>query len=211
MSSAFERAQHELLTRGAITLPGAPSGWSNVVNVLLYVLLGLAILIAIGLPVGLVVMVANGADVLPGGLLAIPGAFVPLLLVWFLRRGFRRSLNAQRRNPVILAPQGLTVRGIGPIPWHQLNPPTMEMVPAQFDSGYERRAVMMLTRSGMQGVASVPPAQRKVLGPATGGLLTGGQRTTAVYLPSAQGISGSEMMRLCTLAHQLYAQGVHHG
>ncbi|GGA74630.1 hypothetical protein GCM10011490_26660 [Pseudoclavibacter endophyticus] len=210
MPSAYEHARRELLSRGAVTLPGAPPGWSTLLHVLIWLLLAMTVVVAIGLPIGLVVAIANGVAVHPIAFAAPLGGVGLVALVIVLLRSHRRFREAQRMA-VTFAPQGLTVRGIGPIPWHDVYPPSHQLVPSQYDSGYERRAVMPLTASGLQNVSRLAPAHRKLLGPTSGGLLTGGQRTESIHVPSAAAMGTEEMMRLCALAHQLYGQGGRRG
>src|SRR5699024_12538047 len=44
------------------------------------------------------------------------------------------------RQPVLLEPRGLTLRGIGPIPWADFGPAEKKMVPAERNEGYALRS-----------------------------------------------------------------------
>lgn len=139
-----------------------------------------------------------------GGALVIAGSAL-LIPVFVLR-----SMNKTRVNDtfdVILEPNGLTLRGVGPIPWTHFEPARKKMVQTKHGSGsYNSRAVMPLTDVGLATVnGSLHPELRDRLFYATGPAWNFLYRYIAV--PGLLGMSTKESMALLNLAHHMYLSG----
>ncbi|MFC7402602.1 hypothetical protein [Citricoccus sp. GCM10030269] len=205
MTDSFDRTCAELRARGTVTLPGRPSTWTRVLTVLMTVLLVMVAGLVVAGIITLLVVSINGVAVHPVGFA------VPLMLAglgWLLLRAFRshRAFATAQTLPVTLSPQGFTVRGIGPVPWHDVQPPAHHLVPSQHDSGYERRAAMALSPSGLRNVAALSREQRKLLGPVKRSIFARSDMNY-IYVPDAEGLSTDETMQLFRTAHEMFTRG----
>ena len=103
---------------------------------------------------------------------------------------------------------GLTLRGLGPIPWADFGPAEHRMVQAAHDSGYTRRAILPLTPTGMVNVNErLTAEQKKVVGPATGSLWNR-QRRQYIAVPGVLGLRQVEVMHLINVGHEMYPAAV---
>lgn len=210
MLPTMQQAMNSLHGTGRVSLPGAPARWSSLTRVLLVVLLCLIGLLGLGGMIVPLIMAATGNW--PGGaaLAGVLGAMVMLggvatLVFWIFRR--QNAYRDIERQPVRLDPGGLTLRGIGPIPWSDFSAAEHRMVPAEHDSGWVRRAVMELTPRGLYAVNElVSPEMRRRISPPSGPLWNRHHRF--IYVPGVEGLSQSEVMELINTAHRKYsAQG----
>lgn len=202
MDVTTHQALSTLHATGRITLPGAPAAWSSTLLVLFFVLMGLIGLVTLGVVVGLPIAVAAGVDVTVFtvfGLLGVLGAFAALMLL--LRHGVRaqKAYRDQERQNVTIDAKGLTLRGVGPVPWADFGTAEYRMVPAERNSGRVRRAVMELTDSGKAAVNQhLHPALRKRLSPPIGPMWNRHHRY--IYLPGIAGMSEKDVMYLINTA-----------
>lgn len=203
----LQHAMETLHRTGSVRLQGAPAVWSKTLLVLFRILMGLVILLAVGGLVG-IICVSIVADNPPWfgmifGYVTSLGMLTGLFLL--IHHGLRRQeqFRQTERHPVILEPRGLTLRGIGPIPWADFGPADKQMVPAERDEGYVLRAVMQLTASGLFNVNErTPPEMRDRLSPAMGPFWNKHHRY--IYVPGVEGLKQAEVMHLINAAHQLF-------
>lgn len=205
MSPSLQRAVHLLRTEGGVTLPGERSTWSRTLQVLVVVLMWLVGLLAVGAVVAPVVVAIAGVD-LTGAVFVS----VPLVLLMLLGLGlWLRSVRRRRRDhaeaellPVTLDRRGIVLRGVGPIPWSDVEPARRAFVRAEHDTGWVRRAVMPLTAQGFSNLNThLPSDVRDRLGPHRGPAWA--KRHTAVYVPAVQGLAESEVMDLINTARAM--------
>ncbi|HIV56695.1 MAG TPA: hypothetical protein H9902_01945 [Candidatus Stackebrandtia faecavium] len=200
-------AYNELRTTGRVRLTGAPALWSNTIQILLTVLIVLVGLLGVGGIVGGIAVIASGAvRVTPATIVGGVGVFamitVGLVLLLALRRK-RETYRGLERTDVVVEPRGLTLRGVGPIPWHDFGPAEHRMVRAEHDSGYTRRAVMALSQSGYVNVnRRLPLHLRSRVCPATGPMWKRDHRW--IYVPGVDGLGQNEVMQLINTAHSMF-------
>lgn len=206
MSPMMQQTMNDLHNTGYVSLPGAPARWSNLTGVLAKVLLGLIGVVAIGGVVVVLIMVINGT--FPGGaaLFGVFGVLVMLgglgTLVWLWNRR-QNSYRDLERQPVIMEPRGLTLRGIGPIPWTDFGIAERRWVPAEQDDGWVRRSVMELTQQGFFNVNErTAPEMRRRISPPIGPVWNKHHRF--VYVPGVEGLEQHEVMDLINAAHGLF-------
>ena len=209
MNTAIEQALSTLRTRGTVTLTGAPATWSSVLQVMFIVLLVMVGLIAVAAVAGLPFAIASGVEVTAFtyfGLVCVLGVLTVMALL--LRRGYRaqQRYREQERENLTLDARGITLRGVGPVPWADFGPAEHRMVPAERDSGRVRRAVMELTYSGMVAVNQhLHPDLRKRLSPAIGPLWNRHHRY--IYVPAVEGMSQKDVMFLINSAREIFRGG----
>lgn len=200
-------AMHQLHTTGRVQLPGEAAWSSRLLRGLTLVLVVLIGLVGVGaLVVGLVVITTGAVEVTAAtviGLVMVVGMMAGLMiLVLSWRRSLRGHADTER-SPVVLEAPGLTLRGIGPIPWWDFGPAEHRMVPAEHDSGYTRRAVMGLTPSGFHTVNVLTPEHlRPRIGPAHGPIWN--KRREWLYVPGVAGLREGEVMDLINSARTMY-------
>ena len=204
----MQGALQQLRTTGMVRLPGSPAWTSRLLRGLTLVLAGLIGLVAVGgLVVGVVVIATGAVEVTAATIvgmvmvLAMLAALMALVLWW------RRSLNryAQVEHlPVVLDASGLTLRGVGPIPWWDFGPAEHRMVPSEHSDGYTRRAVMVLTRSGFHNVnVALPEQLRSRICPAHGPFWN--KRHEWIYVPGVAGLGEGEVMDLINTARAMHS------
>lgn len=197
-----------LQATGSVRLAGSPALWSRATHVMLVVLV--AIISAGMLCLVLVPMLLIGPANLPFGaylglvsVLAMAAGGLILVLRWLRKqRRFRQS----ELEDIVLSRSGLTLRGVGPIPWADFGPAEPRMVPAERDSGYVSRAVMELTPTGVANVNQrLPEPLRKRLSPAIGPIWNKHHRY--IYVPGAQGMRQAEVMHIINTGHSMFSTG----
>ena len=152
-----QRLLGELLTRGTVVVPVTRIGAAWVVGGLSAAAASVALLGALGV---VLVLTQEGGI---GAALAVAAATALLLAVTvvalvLVRRGGHRPVGQW-----VLDARGVTVDGVGPVPWGDLLPPEHRMESAPRDDGYRRVLVMPLTEAGQQRALGLAPAQRRVL------------------------------------------------
>ena len=206
MTAQVAHALQQLDAHGGVTLPGrladATLHWFRVRRRWQSFAIGV-------LAVGAGLMVAGGvrrdagvfwALAIPfGALLAFCGA-VWAGVVLLLRRQMnpRRSAETQ---PVTIDPLGVTLRGIGPLPWTWLAPPERRRVPVRNDIGGVC-TLMPLTPEGHSVVNAQPGWWRHLVGPKPY------LRFDIPYLllPGIEGLTEEETMYLFRIVHERFAQ-----
>lgn len=195
-----------LQTTGRVCLQGEPALWSKATSVLIKVLLGLVALLLVGLIAGFIIAVASGMGIsfglifgLVGGL-AMTVALGALILLWQRKRTEYRD---QELQPVVLESTGLTLRGVGPIPWQDFGRAEYRMVVAEHDSGYTRRAVMPLTESGLYNVNQLlAPELREQISPAAGPIWN--RSHANIYVPGIEGMKNHDVMWLINSGREFF-------
>lgn len=200
--TAFQRALTSLPTTDVARMPGQPAGWSRVTKWLFLALIGIVSLLPVVVVVLSVVM-WDEVEVTVATILGLVGVLVMaaglLTLVVF---GYRRHVRfcEVERQDVTLEAHGLTLRGVGPIPWQDFGPAQHRMVRSEHGSGYVRRAVMPLTPSGLVTVNECTlQSVRGRISPATGPFWNRHHRW--IYVPRVEGMRQNEVMQLINTAH----------
>lgn len=192
MADSYQLARAELASTGTTTLQ--PS--TGAVTLLRAMVGGLACAAVIA-----IVTLTIVTDVPVGG--AVGGA-VPLVAMlgglWFW-------LGRQRRDesrPLVVAAAGLTVKGVGPVPWAHLLPPEVQWRQAEHDSSFRRLPVMPFTALGFAHLQSnVPAGQRRLL---CGRDSRWGIQPAVVRLPPVRGVGRDELVALLAEAHAHFNQ-----
>lgn len=207
MAVTFDEAMSRLRATRSVTLPGAPATWSSTTRILFYVLAGLLVLVVLMALVAIPVAVSASGGSLPLG--AIFGVLSVLVMgagvvYWFTRRKKDQgSYHSQERQEVVLSPAGITLRGVGPIPWADFGPAGHRMVEAEYQSGRIRRAVMELTPRGRVNVNErLDPQLRPLISPPMGPFWNRHHRY--IYVPGVEGLSESEVIELINAAGQMF-------
>lgn len=200
--TTLDGALAQLTRTGSVTLRGETSVRARLAGVGITVLQVLTVLAAVASLVFIVAVIARGVAVNPVAF-ALPLGLAALMFVYPRLRRTQRRVAAAHAAPIVLSPQGFTIRGVGPIPWRDALPPSNQLVPLQHDSGYELRAVMPLTPAGMRGINSLPPETRRLLGPQER-RLGGGGPVHHLYVPSSADLSLGEMMQLLGAANRMF-------
>lgn len=204
----YDQARTTLLANGTVTLEGRAPLAGRVLSVLVWVLIVLTIGLTLGSVVMIIVAFANGIFVNPIGF-GVPLMTVGLVVLVFLFRRRHKSLMDRFRMPVTIARNGILLRGIGPIPWHDVLPPRHQLVTARYDEGKTRRAVMPLTQSGFHNVNALPMSERTMLGASKPSFLRRGP-VDHIEMPAIKGLSSSEAMQLIAEAHHVFTnRGAH--
>lgn len=200
------RAAQTLQAAGRVSLPGAPSRGSGLMRGLLAVMLGLLCLVAVGGVGAAVFAAAMGARVIVPMFAGLGAVLVLVALLFLLLRRARRRQTAYadaEHLPVEIDARGLTLRGVGPVPWHHFAPPRVESLVPRGTGASRSRAVMRLTDAGLATVNEhLAPDLRGRLGPAQG---LGTVRIHRwIELPSTAGMNEAEMIQLLTEAQRTF-------
>ncbi|MGO2005190.1 MULTISPECIES: hypothetical protein [Micrococcaceae] len=211
-SRAFIRALEELQTTEAVTMAGKPAGWSTARRWLFLVLIGLVSLVGLGMAIALgVVLPAESLRVTGMTIFGIISVYAMLFGgLALLITTYRRQLEFAdlEREGVRLEARGMTLRGIGPIPWQDFVPARSMMVRAEHSGNYTLRAVMPLTQPGFVNVNQRMPRQlRGRISPAVGPFWN--RRHRWIYVPGVEGMSEGAVMELINTAHWMFGQAVH--
>ena len=167
-------------------------------------LLAFSILLPLSIGVLLFGLVAAGVAVVqsePSAAVAAAGAFALAIALaagaWWARRA-----NRTRPGRVwVVSRQGITIDGVGPIPWGDLEPPTQRMETAPRDEGNQLALVMPFTPAGQQQADLLDPALRGVLNDNAHPRVFGTPRVTSVRIVAMKGTSQREFFRFLTWAH----------
>lgn len=192
MPTTLDQARTALRASGALTLPGRRSPGSKILSVQLWVLIVLTGGLAVGSVVMIIVAYANGIFVNPLGF-GVPLMAGGMCLAAWRARLWHKSYADKELLPVVFAPRGFIIAGIGPIPWHDVAPIQ------QSESG----ETLMLSQSGLHNVSALTVTQRRLLR-TTGGNLLNGWRGRAIAPPSVKDMSRAESMRLFATAHRMF-------
>ncbi|GAA3651315.1 hypothetical protein [Microbacterium marinilacus] len=205
------RILQQLEAAGGVSVPGAPAGatarWLRRRTAMYAACVGAITVGAVALATGLLLrddgvwalLILFGAFLGFVGLAGVGG----LALASRLLRGRLRA----EREPVSLDPRGVTLRGIGPIPWSHLLPPERRQVRVKNDIG-GRCTVMPLTPVGHAVVNRQAGWWANRVGPKPY------LRPDIPYLllPGVEGLTEGEALQLFASAHQRFASAVvpHH-
>ncbi|MER7077094.1 hypothetical protein SAMN02982929_03746 [Saccharopolyspora kobensis] len=199
------RALQHMREHGSISLTGRASDpflrWQKRRRISLIVFLvigGLGVLSAV---LGLLLRdVAVWALLIPvGGLFAFVG-FVAAGALAVLGSAHRFRLHAETQ-PVVLDPRGVCLRGIGPVPWSDLEAPEYRRIFTKNDlSGM--CAVMPLSAQGHARVNASHSPRTLLIGPRPY------LRTDVPYLllPGIDGFTEAETVQLFQTAHAMHAR-----
>lgn len=113
-----------------------------------------------------------------------------------------RPRALSEREPVVLSPQGAALRGIGPVPWHHLEPPRRTRVPVKNDIGGDC-LVMTFTPEGHAFANQRAGWWSNRIGPKP--YLRLG--IPHLLLPGIEGLSDDDVMELFRLAHRMFTGG----
>ncbi|WP_029090004.1 hypothetical protein [Brevibacterium album] len=206
MTPTIEEALHALQTHGRIELRGAASGWAQLTLGLTAVLLGLVALLIVAPPLVLLIVFLTGTPlpvpaVIGGFGVMVLGAFM-FALVRSMRKRHRQYRDTER-SPVVIDGRGLTLRGVGPLPWQDLGPAENRLVMLPSSGSHTLRAVMMLTPSGLHNVNTRMPLHlRPLLSPAVR-RFGRGQQHSWVFVPGVRNMSTREVIELLNRARAL--------
>lgn len=203
----IDEAITTLQSSGRVTLAGKPARWSSGTLVLLIVLLVLIGIVAAGVAVTLTYLIATGFPMFPATIFGVVGVSAMIIIGFLLvLRGIRsqRQHRQTELGDITIESSGLTLRGVGPVPWHDFGIAEHRMVPAERDSGYVRRAVMQLTPSGLVNVNKrLPQELRNRLSPQRGPIWN--RRHECIYVPAAEGLGQREVMHLINVARDMFS------
>lgn len=135
-----------------------------------------------------------------GGFLAVLGLLVGLILIG-VGRLWRDRIGSEHL-PVRLDAFGVSLRGIGPIPWVHLRAPERLYVPVKNDFG-GRCTVMPLTQRAQTQVRTQPGDWQLRLGPRSYLRFD----RPFLLLPGVEGLSEAEIVRLFHHAWSKYSTG----
>ena len=204
MDSSYERALQTLEATGRVTVPGASARWSRGASRMLIAAIAMVVVLGIGSVA--VAVASGGAFAPPGAIAGVVGVLVMLAIaaaVLLAMRTRHGAFAGAETNDVVLDERGLTLRGVGPIPWQDFGFAEHRMVPAEHTSGYMRRAVMPLTASGLFNVNErLPEERRRLLSPPMGPVWN--RRHEWIYVPGVAGLRAGEVMDLINAAHRMY-------
>lgn len=192
MADSYQQARAELISTGTTSLQPSTAA----VTVLRAMVGVLACVAVIG-----VVAIGALTDVPIGGALA---GLVPLLAMlggmWF----WLGRQRGDEKRPLVVSPAGLTVKGVGPVPWIHLLPPEVQWQRAEHDSSYRRLPVMPFNGPGFAYLQShLPPAQRRRL---CGRKPLWGAEPAVIRLPPVRGVGRDELIALLAEAHAHFIQ-----
>lgn len=207
MPSILHQAMTTLHQTGRVSLRGDASTWSSVTRILIIALCVLVGVMSVGGTAVIIFVSVTDPSIGPVPLFAlIPGLLaMGGMMTWLVSVARKRSrYSATETDPVILDPNGLTMRGVGPIPWRDFGPAQHKMVQAEHDGGFVRRAVMELSPSGLYNVNERTPFEiREKLSPAVGPFWNRHHRY--IYIPGVEGLKTKEVMQLINAGHRLFS------
>lgn len=206
MSPTMNFALQSLHQSGRVVLPGAPAAYSNTVRGWM---IGVLVFVSL-LPLGLLLLafllcVATGS-LIAGIVIFFVLVLAPLafaVLVWWRYFRWRKKYaELPEEVPVTMDTSGLTMRGVGPIPWSDFGPAMHKLLPAEFGRGVSATAILPLTERGVATFNQYVPLELS-------------QRVTPIriahrahrYLdvPGIQGLSEREVMDLINTAHYKFS------
>lgn len=195
---------YRLRIRGEVAVPGCASApfqrWQRRRRIALQVFLAIAGVGVVGLIAGIVLREAGAWAILiaVGAFLVLfGGAVAGILATVGSAHRYRRDAEVQ---PVRLDSSGIRLRGIGPIPWGDVDPPEYRRIFTKNDVG-GICAVMPLTAVGRERANAAPPAQTLLIGPKPYLRF----EVPVLLLPGIEGLTEAETMELFRVAHAAFA------
>lgn len=123
------------------------------------------------------------------------------LVWWRYFRWRKKYAELPEEVPVTMDPSGLTMRGVGPIPWSDFGPAAYKLLPAEFGRGHSTSAVLPLTERGMVMVNQhMPPHLSQRVTP----IRVAGRPYRYLDVPGIRGLSQHEVMELIHAAHRMF-------
>ena len=203
------QAAHAIQVAGHVQLPGAPALRTKVLGVLIVILMILVALLACGGVVFAAAAFMTGVRLTIAtliGLITVLGLLTVVFLCLVSTKRRQARYKQAEGLPVRLEARGLTLRGVGPIPWSDFEPARYTMVRSSSDNAYERRALMPLAPSGMTTVNQrLPHELRTLLSPRYGVL--GNRHHRWIWVPGVAGISEPDVMELINWTRALFLSG----
>lgn len=198
-------ALQSLHQSGRVVLPGRPAVYSDTTRGCMIGALIFVSLIPLGLLV-FAVLLAIATDswfagiVIVGFLVLLPLTFTALVW-WRYFRWRKKYAELPEEVPVTMDPNGLTMRGVGPIPWADFGPAMHKLLPAEFGRGSSASAVLPLTDRGIVMMNQHMPAH---LTQRVTPIRVAGRHSRYLDVPGIQGLSQREVMDLINAAQCMF-------
>lgn len=190
---------HELRTRGHVRVEARHQGGHNaslIAQALGWPILVLGVITLVGVLVSDADHVMVAVAFLLVGLVAAPMGLL-------LRRTSRRAAGAVWTMDA----RGITIDGVGPVPWADLMPCTRRMEPAAHDSGRQLTLVMPMTPAGAQRALLLTPESRRVLHAGVRDTpLTGPQPVTSLRIVTMKELTAEAFASFLDQAHAMYVR-----
>lgn len=146
----------------------------------------------------------------PDTTLLIIGLFSMLIGAGGLVAGLtlrRRSRNV-RGAVWTVDTRGITIDGVGPVPWGDLEAPTHRFEPNPYDDGYQRALVMPLTDAGRQRALALDPTSRRIINVSVRDTVFFGPKPLkSVRIPAMKEMSGGDFAGFLENARRFYGGG----
>lgn len=134
-------------------------------------------------------------------LAAIGGALLALGLVLFATSAWQYRTRLRGTGPVwTVDRQGITVDGVGPVPWADLEPPRWRLELAAGHAGFRWVRAMPLTPAGSERGLGLHPKARAVLNVAALPVM-GSVPLRSVLIPEMKDVSRRSFATFLTVAH----------
>lgn len=198
-------ALQSLQQSGRVVLSGARAVYSDTARGWMIGVLVFVSLIPLGMLLfAVLLMVATGsliASLVIFGIMILPPLAFAGLVWWRFVRWRRKYAELPENVPVTMDPNGLTMRGVGPIPWSCFGPAMHKLLPAEFGRGSSASAVLPLTERGIVMMNQYMPAH---LSQRVTPIRVAGRRYQYLDVPGIQGLSQREVMDLINTAHRMF-------
>ncbi|WJZ00578.1 hypothetical protein CHAN_09875 [Corynebacterium hansenii] len=194
---------HELRTRGSVTLEARIPG---------HTVAGMAVLaIAVLVMISTTMVFANHTtsvfadrkSVIGPGFIATVIFGLGLVAVAVVRQSRRRA----RGSWWTIDRRGITVDGVGPVPWSDVEPTTRRMERALHDEGRTLTLVMPLNEAGMRRAAALPPEAGRALDPGLRQTVFGKDKPTMIRVPVMKEMKRAEFARFLDGALEMAWRG----
>lgn len=193
--------QAELCARGAVEASARPPR-TNIVQVVFLLLWPVPVVGGV-----LMLLALRDEPTVPLTAAGLIAAGLALLAVALLLR--RRALHTPWHT-WRLDTEGLSIAGVGPLPWPHMGAVERRTVPAAYSDGNERAWVLPLTEPGVAWVEGLDHGARRLFqpayrrGPFTGLLSAASARLTHVRLVPMQGVDSDDWRAVVEKARQRF-------
>lgn len=206
MSPTMNFALQSLHQSGRVVLPGAAAAYSNTVRGWMIGVLVFVSLIPLGMLLLAFLLIFATGSLIAGIVVFLVLVLAPLAfasLVWWRYFRWRRKYGELVEEvPVSMDADGLTMRGVGPIPWSDFGPAMYRRLPAEFGRGVSATAVLPLTQRGVTTLNQhVPPELSQRLAP----IRIAHRAHRYLDVPGIQGLSEREVIDLINTAHNKFS------
>lgn len=193
-----------LRQHGGITLQGASTRGqrrldrSRRIGLIVFAAMGVLGLIAVIAGFALRSVGGWAVAILIGGFLlfvAVIGLLVSVLVMTM-----HRYRSTGEEKPVVITPHGFWLRGVGPIGWHEVEPPVYRWIMSKHDIN-GKFAVMPLNQLGRDRINSTPSSATLLVGPQPYLRF----EIPYVLLPGIQGFSEDDTVQLFQAAYAMFA------